>query len=243
MQVFAEEWNFLHQSVLSEEKDRKTSETKAPLRYKAMFIVLVLLILQSCTGIFLVMFYTIPVLSMISPRIGLLAKNETFILFGAVLLTGSIINSFVSLNVGRRPLLIISGVGVQLSYLVVVAASATTEWRQSLNLPDTYEWIIISMFLSSTFFATIGIMTIPLSLTVELLPYSACSMGNAMITSWAAFLLFIFAKIFPLLAEATNIWCLILFSAVASALVSIVTFFFVPETLGKTFDEIDRYFR
>lgn len=126
------------------------------------------------------------------------------------------------------------GMAVTAAILVVSAASP--------NFGHLGEWTSLAMFLLFVFFGTYGVMGIPWTLAVELLPTKLRSTGSSVIVSFGYLIMFFSAKIFPFVLDSCSTCLVFGFLALEATFFAIFVYFCVPETLNKSFVEIEQYF-
>lgn len=100
----------------------------------------------------------------------------------------------------------------------------------------------VSSFLNNFLFQ-IGLLTIPFTLLGEIYPSNARGLASGITLSAAFTMTFIVLKLYP---TFDNIWGsnnLFLFFGVMSLLSVIYVYFLVPETKGKTLQEIGEIFK
>lgn len=106
------------------------------------------------------------------------------------------------------------------------------------DLFDNFGWNKIVLFTLFIIFGSVGVMTIPWLLPVELLPHGARSVGCTVVTFYANLLLFLFEFILPSVLETFSVVLLFTFIAAISALMSVIFYCRVPETFDRSFGEI-----
>lgn len=206
--------------------------------YKPMCCLFILFLLQQLTGVYVVTVYAIKIFPQISPIVGKIFENESFVLFGILRFVTSIFGSLMSIKIGRKLLLLSSTLGMLLSCVYLTIGTATNNSKTSyLN-----EWLTIIMFLLFICFGTFGVMCIPWTLIVELIPTEARSIGSSILLSYSYILIFVFVKIFPFVMDVVRLCDIFAFFCVVLILLTIFVYIFIPETLGKSLLEIEQYF-
>lgn len=187
--------------------------------------------------------YALKIFYLVSPRVSQGVVNEAFVLFGVLRFASSIIGSILSSRYGRKTLLLSSSGGMAVTSAIMVVSVAILSSPSFSRVGYMCEWIAMSMFLLFIFFGTFGVMSIPWTLNVELLPTKMRSKGSATLVSFVYLVMFLLAKIFPFVTDSVNLCLVFAFLSVDAILLCIFVHFCVPETLGKSFHEIERYFR
>jgi len=243
-QIFAEEWRALRLSLRSDPgtSKKKSLDMLSPTVYKPFLIMFVLFLLQQLSFIYAVIIYAVKVIPFISPEFGQVVKSEAFALLGIVRFVGNILCSALSLKVGRRPLLLISSFGMAVACLLEAISPLILNGRVEPNLYYIYNWSLQIILYGFIFFSTIGVMSLPWTLMSEFLPQEVRSVGSAIIICYGYFLMFVAAKIFPFILQVFSTVMLFAFMSIISAITFAFVFFFVPETFGKSFSEIEKHF-
>lgn len=202
----------------------------------------ILFSLQQLSLIYALIIYAVKIFPFISPDLGNLVKSEAFALLGIVRFVGNILCSAMSLKLGRRPLLLISSFGMIVSSLLEVIVPFMWNGGVSTDFFYIYNWCLQIFLFGFVFFCTIGVMSLPWTLMSEFLPQEARSVGSAIMICYGYLLMFVVAKIFPYLLEIFSGLALFTFMSIISAIIFVFVYFFVPETLGKSYEEIEKYF-
>lgn len=190
----------------------------------ALMIVFILAIFQVFTGINAVVYYAPLVFQ------GLHMQNSAQIanyVVGTALVSGTFISIFLVDKLGRRALLMIS-FGVQAIPLIIIALFPT-------NIMLSVVCVFIYAFAFSIGLGPVFWLYVP-----EVFPLRARAIGVGIITFSQYLLNFIFSATFPNILNAIHFNIFYIF-AVLSLVAVAFTYFAVPETKGKTLEEIERY--
>ncbi|KAL6254775.1 hypothetical protein P5V15_014104 [Pogonomyrmex californicus] len=144
---------------------------------------------------------------------------------------------FVVDKFGRKNLLILSSIGVTISYL----ALGLHFYLLSLNFdPEKLTWLPITSLLSFNLFVSYGLATVPSTLLGEMFPANLKNLASLCIFSTNALLTFVFVKCFQsfvnLTGETIVFWSYGLFVLGAVPYVM----YLIPETTGKSLLEIQQ---
>lgn len=155
---------------------------------------------------------------------------------GAIQLVGSYTASLLIDRLGRKLLMVVSFAGTAICHAILASyvyiSDETTIDVKSLN------WIPVVAFSAMIFIAACGAMPVPYVLLGEILPDKIRNLGVTSVSciSWA--FTFILVKIFPILLVSIHLWgCIYVFSFCCVIAVAYILFA-VPETKGKSLDEI-----
>lgn len=103
-------------------------------------------------------------------------------------------------------------------------------------------WVgVVSILLVITFSA-VGFLVIPWTLIGEILPISVRGVGGGLMVSYAYVVMFMQVKSFPYMIDALEMSGTFYMFSLLSFISCVHIFFFLPETLGKRFDEIEAFF-
>lgn len=240
------EWECSRIEEASEEQGSTfhLSDLKDPGVFKPLLISVLLMVLQQMTGINAIMFYAENIFEQAHFKDSDLASVIVALI--QVIFTG--IAALIMDRAGRKVLLVISGVAMMISttafgvyfYLmskVPSAASAAAEPH-----PDLTWLALASMAIFIAGFA-IGWGPIPWLIMSEVIPIRVRGFAGAavVLSNWG--MAFVVTKSFQdmmtLLTSAGTFW---LFAGMC-ALNVVFTIFFVPETKGKTLEQIEAIFR
>ncbi|KAM3958026.1 facilitated trehalose transporter Tret1 [Aphomia sociella] len=200
-----------------------------------------LMFFQRFTGAHVFNFYAVSMFKktfrMMNPHGGAIATSVVQLL--ASCLSGMLID-----NVGRLPLLMISGVMMSIAlagfgsyaYYEDVIRNST-----NLNHADTgaYDWIPLVCVLTFTIAFSLGISPISALLIGELFPLEYRSTGSALATSFSHLCGFVNVKTAADFQIHIGLYGLFWMYAGISVLCLLFVVLFVPETKGREIDEMD----
>lgn len=204
---------------------------RSPQAWKPIIILFILFTLQQFSGVYIVVFYTIQILENafsveIDPFMNL-------VLIGLIRFLMALLSVFLSKRFGRKPLLATSGLGMA---LVILVAAGHIHFAGQGMIPG----ICILLYV---FFGSFGVSVIPWTLIGELLPLSVRGKGSGFLIAIAYIHMFVTVKLFIVVLDNIGIVSVFLIFSVCSFLLVIFVYFKIPETLGKTLQEIENYFK
>ncbi|KAF2882484.1 hypothetical protein ILUMI_23709 [Ignelater luminosus] len=217
--------------------------------YKPLIILLVLFLFQQLSGAYVIIFYAVDLFKEIGGHVGrTIDAYLALVLLGAIRFVMSIISAVISKRVGRRVLLFISGMGMCITsliagiymYLTVIPPEKLAELNITKTNDDNLTLICV---LGYVCLSSLGYLVIPWTLIGELLPVKVRGRLGGVMISVAYLLMFGTVKVFPFLLEIIQIQSLFYIFSVVNLCGVCFIFFFLPETLGKSFTEIERYFQ
>lgn len=237
LQVFDDEWKELTRTVEIEKEWTKRYDfiLFSPNVYKPLRILFILLTLQQLTFLPSFLTHTLEVLSNINPPSTLVTDIYSTSTIGFCRLLVNIISCIMFLKVGRRTFLVVSSVGMTVTSILLLILL-------QFNLLGHFGWNKIVVFTAFVMFGSAGVMTIPWSLTVELLPHGARGVGGTIATFYGNLLLCLLDSALPSILNTFTASLLFTFIAAASAILSAVCYKWVPETFDRSFGEIQLNF-
>jgi MFS transporter, SP family, galactose:H+ symporter len=212
------------------------SELLSPLLRPAMIVGVGLAVAQQITGINTVIYYAPTILKfagLSSAPAAILASVGV----GVVNLLLTLVAMQLIDRVGRRPLLLVSLAGMAVSVSVLGLAFSLTQFSGSLG------WVALASLMTYVGFFAVGLGPVFWLILSEIYPLRirgrAMSVGTA--ANWSANLIVAlsFLTLTQVLGKPATFW---LYGAV-SALAWFFAFFLVPETKGKTLEQIEAHWR
>lgn len=240
MQVYEAEWKRL-KSTLDAGPDFRLQPSffesirSSPAAYKPMAILVLLLLLQQLTGAYPTISYALPILKTVMPTAFPAATDtQSLAVLGAVRFMSSLLACMLSFHVGRKPLLMLSCVAMALSSALV---ATTQRYRDATAIPWPLCGVMLYVFSSS-----IGVIVFPWTMICELLSTPVRAVGGSLLVSYAYLLMFAVLKAFPYVLTAVSVPNVYLMFGAVSFSMAVYVYFVVPETLGKSFQEIEEHF-
>lgn len=217
---------------------------KEPIIYKPILMLIVIFTLQQLTGAYVLIVYAVNLFREVGSNYAINEYNS-LILLGVIRFVMSIISALISKNVGRRVLLISSAIGMLLSSLLAgsymyLAMDGTTPINAKT---DDYVILPLICLLLYVCFGSLGFLVIPWTLIGELLPTKVKGKMGGCLISFAYILMSIIIKSFPYILNYFKMRFLFLYMSVINLISIVYVYFYLPETLGKSFSEIESVFR
>ncbi|KAJ9599755.1 hypothetical protein L9F63_026397, partial [Diploptera punctata] len=201
---------------------------KRPEAYKPLIIMNAFFFFQQFTGILVVMMYTVNIVQDIGLDFdGYLAT----VIIGATRFVMSVAISYASKTQGRRVLCTLSGIGMTLSMTILAAFLSLT--RDGAIGRGELSWIPVTALVIFILSSTVGFYNLPF----------------AMVSSWIFYVhgiiifFLLLSKYFLLSKTHLNIIMFLLFYAVMCLAGTLTMYKFLPETHGKTLQEVEDSFR
>ncbi|XP_063287633.1 solute carrier family 2, facilitated glucose transporter member 8 [Pelobates fuscus] len=248
------EWEYrqIESSGDDQESSLRIAELRNPSIYKPFLIGIFLMVFQQFTGINAIMFYADTIFEEANFKNSSLAS----VIVGVIQVFFTAVAALIMDKAGRKVLLIISGITMAISatlfglYFKISAIPVNNSSRLLLpptDLPpspvDHLAWLALaSMCLFITGFA-LGWGPIPWLVMSEIFPLRArgIASGVCVVTNWGC--AFLVTKEFHNLMDYLTSYGTYWLFAGFCVLNVLFTVFCVPETKGKTLEQIERYFQ
>lgn len=203
-------------------------------------LILTYFFFQQFSGVFVIVFYAVDIVEEVKVTMD---PYLAICLIATTRMVAAIIVGILSKKFGRRPLSLVSGAGMTIcmislaAYLVLLSeGKITNEMVQRLG------WIPIFLLMAYFFTSTLGFLTMPFAMAAEVFPSKIRGMASGSITCLAYIFNFIIVKIYPTMMRDMGNYKVFFFYGSISLIGTIFIAVFLPETKGKTLQEIEEYF-
>ncbi|XP_044729999.1 facilitated trehalose transporter Tret1-like [Chrysoperla carnea] len=214
---------------------------KDPIVYKPFIILATIFLLQQLTGCYVIIFYAVDIFNSIGGHLGVYADAYvSLVLLGSIRFIIAVIVAIVSKRIGRRQLLIVSSTGMGLSTLCIVISMILHPDTQKEQNGNPFILICVLAYVS---FSAFGLLVIPWSLIGELLPVKVRGKLGGLMISIAYICMFIALKLWPIYFDQFGALIMFTFLTVICFTMSTYVYIKLPETLGKSFEEIEGCFK
>ncbi|XP_050302610.1 solute carrier family 2, facilitated glucose transporter member 8-like isoform X2 [Anthonomus grandis grandis] len=250
-QVYEEQFQRILDSPQSNPRDQKSDLKfyKKPIVWKPLVILLILFICQQLSSAYVIIFYAVDIFKKIGgnfKHIGLIDEFVALILLGSIRFVMAIVLAVISRKVGRRTLMFVSGVGmIVTSFLVglyMFLSHKSTLDKEVESQTESDGTIAVVLVLCYICFSSFGWLVIPWTLIGELLPVKVRGVLGGVVVSVAYVVMFLVVKLAPYLMENVRLEFLFFGLSVENVVGVLFLYFYLPETLGKTFDDIANCF-
>lgn len=218
----------------SGKKKSKWRELKKPELYKPLSIMIAFFAFQQFSGIFVIFVYA----AQFSREAGVaIDPLLSAVYIGLTRVVTTILMAFISDKFGRKPPAMFSGVGMFLSMmgLAVVAVYPLKD--------TTYNWVPAFLLIAFIFSSTLGFLTLPFAMIAEMYPQKTRGFAAGLTICAAYFMSFINIKVYPNLVGTLGNEVIFIFYGVVSLMGVVFVYILLPETKGKTLQEIENLFR
>jgi len=169
-------------------------------------------------------------------------KYLAAVILGIVRLTSTIVACVLCRRCGRRPLTMVSSIGCGFSMIGLGGYIWLKQYWMANNLPLVATWFPVVCIFSYTVTCTLGFLVIPWVMIGEVYPVQVRGIIGGLTTMCAHIFVFMVVKTYPFLASAlTRHGTFILYGCI-SLFGTIYFYTYLPETKGKTLQEIEDYF-
>ncbi|XP_033349467.1 facilitated trehalose transporter Tret1-like isoform X2 [Bombus vosnesenskii] len=200
-----------------------------PSVWKPFLVLCAFFALQQMSGIYIILFYTVSILE----DIGIdLNEYSASVGIGVIRLFASIAGAGLANSFGRKALAFVSGLGMAIS-----AVGVALSYRFKLS-----SVVSLACIGGHVGFSMIGFLTLPWVMTSELYPLRFRGSLGGITTSIVQMLTFATIKMYPNLQPIVGIEYFMWTFAVASSLGAAFALTILPETRGRSLDEIENGF-
>lgn len=204
---------------------------------KPFFIMVGYFFFQQFSGTFVVIYYAVDITIEAGVKID---GNLAAILIGIARLLGTIFVSYACRKLGRRLPSILSGAGMTLFMGILSAYSWAISTGYKIDDNGLIPVISIVMYILA---GTLGFLVLPFAMIGELYPARVKDIFSGMTTCLAYVFSFVALKVYPDMLEAFDKHGVFLFYTILSLLGTIFVLLFLPETKGKTLQQIEESFK
>ncbi|CAK9833643.1 Facilitated trehalose transporter Tret1 [Anthophora retusa] len=171
-----------------------------------------------------------------------LNKYLAAVILGVVRLSSTIAACILCRKCGRRPLTMVSSIGCGISMVGLGGYIWLKEYWAANNVTIAVTWFPVFCIFAYTITCTLGFLVIPWIMIGEVYPVQVRGIIGGLTTMAAHSFIFTVVKTYPFLASAlTRHGTFILYGCI-SLLGTIYFYLCLPETKGKTLQEIEDYF-
>jgi hypothetical protein len=225
---------------IRKENNEKSSNTKSFVEaftrkssLKALFISLIVMILQQVCGATGIVFYAKKIFQ--SAKTELNDDLQTIIVGVAFTITTFLAILFID-RLGRRMLLLISGTGITLCHITLATFFYLQE--SSKENVEKIGWLPIMALTFFIIFYAFGLGPIPFVIVGEILPADIKGKAAAIVMISCELVIFLITKFFPVFVAAFGNGTNFMVFAGLTIMGTLLVFIFVSETKGKSLIEI-----
>lgn len=207
---------------------------------RPFLLIITFFFFQQFSGTFSIVFYAVNIVE--QARVTVDAYLVT-VLIGVVRLLASLTACIVSRKVGRRPLSLFSSVGMTLSmFLLGVYLVVVEEKSLSSESTSDLQWIPIVLLLIYFLTSSVGFLIMPFAMNAEIFPIKIRGRATGTAACIGYLFNFIVVKIYPDMAGSMMSYGVFFFYGSFALVGGVFVYFLLPETKGKSYEEIEAYF-
>ncbi|XP_069699259.1 facilitated trehalose transporter Tret1-2 homolog isoform X2 [Periplaneta americana] len=231
----------MSQDVKKETFTEQLSYLRQPEAYKPLLILNAFTFFQHFSGCTIIMFYALSIVSDMGVNVDTYVAT---VVLSVARLVVVVALSYASKRFGRRALCNVSGVGMSLS-LTALALFSGLMHADVIDSEEAYRfnWIPVTSLLLFVVTSSLGFFWLPASMMGELFPTKIRGSAAGFTGLMGCCLFFLVVKLYPYLKETMRYHNVFILYAVISVIGTIVMYFYLPETQGKTLAEIEQYFK
>ncbi|KAG5677827.1 hypothetical protein PVAND_007551 [Polypedilum vanderplanki] len=211
----------------------------APSCLKPFMILVVYFMLYQFSGVNTITFYAVEIFQDSGAEMD---KYTATIILGALRFLFTIVGCVALRRCGRRPLSFISGVGCAITMLGLGIYLYYKQLWEKEGIAPMYTWVPVACIFIFIITCTLGFLVVPWIMIGELYPMKVRGIVGGMTTCAAHTFVFMVVKTYPLLTHAVERHGAFIIYGLISILATIFFYFYLPETKGKTLQEIEDYF-
>ncbi|KAL2740650.1 facilitated trehalose transporter Tret1-like isoform X2 [Vespula squamosa] len=210
-----------------------------PNALKPYTLLFIYFLIYQFSGTNVITFYAVEIFNDSGTTIN---KYLAAVILGIVRLASTIAACIACRRCGRRSLTMVSSVGCGLSMIGLGGYMWLKEYWVINHLPFVATWIPVFCIFSYTVTCTLGFLVIPWIMIGEVYPVQVRGIIGGLTTMTAHSFIFIVVKTYPFLASALTNHGTFIFYGCISLFGTIYFYICLPETKGKTLQEIEDYF-
>lgn len=210
---------------------------------KPFFIILTFCILQILSGSYIVIFYSISLISSASGCPEDDINNVTVAIMTALVrVVMSLVTTVSLFKFGRRKIGVISGIGTAFACLMLVGYLILKKFH-IVNLDYHYNSAVIgSLIMVYVALNTFGIFSLPCMMMSEVLPSTVRGFVSGILLTTINLIIFSTTKLYPYIAKILGPGGVFFCFAIVSIITTVYVYLFLPETKDRPLTQIEQYF-
>ncbi|XP_043257845.1 facilitated trehalose transporter Tret1-like [Colletes gigas] len=210
-----------------------------PNALKPFMLLLLYFLIYQWSGTNVITFYAVEIFKDSGSTLN---KYLAAVILGVVRLGSTIVACILCRRCGRRPLTMVSSVGCGLSMVGLGGYMWLKSYWTANNLPLVATWFPILCIFAYTITCTLGFLVIPWIMIGEVYPVQVRGIIGGLTTMTAHLFIFTVVKTYPFMASALTRHGTFITYGCISLFGTIYFYTCLPETKGKTLQEIEDYF-
>ncbi|XP_063930342.1 facilitated trehalose transporter Tret1-like [Zophobas morio] len=234
-----DEFDTLCKAVSRQEQSKKARVTDlftVASNRKACMIYVIICLTNKFSGKNPCLFYTTMIFEEAGSRI---SSDLSTIIYCSVELVATLVAIFVVDKFGKKPLMIVSTVGCSVSVFFLAAYFYVKDWYP--HVVESIDWLPITSLVAYNVLFSIGLAFGAVSVLSELFPTSVKAVALGTADTFSVSMGAIASKLFQITKDEFGMYVPFWFFSVCTGVGLIFIVKFVPETKGKTLEEIQQY--
>ncbi|XP_049866386.1 facilitated trehalose transporter Tret1-like isoform X2 [Pectinophora gossypiella] len=211
----------------------------APSAMKPFCILAIYFFIYQWCGVNTITFYAVEVFGASGAT---LDKYWLTISMGILRVIFTVVGCIMCRRFGRRPLTFVSAIGCGSTMISLAIYMYFVSYWKANNQPPMYSWIPVASIFIFMICCTLGYLIIPWVMIGEVYPTQVRGVIGGLTTMAAHLSVFSVVKTFPFLKHALNDYGVFALYGSMSICGIAFFYFFLPETKGRTLQEIEDYF-
>ncbi|CRK92768.1 CLUMA_CG006249, isoform A [Clunio marinus] len=211
----------------------------APSCLKPFGILFIYFMLYQFSGVNTITFYAVEIFQDSGTN---LDKYTCTVILGALRFTFTILACILLRRSGRRPLSFISGFGCGITMIGLGIYMRYKAIWDAQNIAPVHTWIPVACIFIFMITCTLGFLVVPWVMIGELYPMKIRGIVGGMTTCAAHCFVFIVVKTYPFMTHLIERHGVFILYGCISFVGGIFFYFYLPETKGRTLQEIEDYF-
>ncbi|KAJ9597741.1 hypothetical protein L9F63_011349 [Diploptera punctata] len=213
-----------------------------PYILKSFFIIHIFNLLQIPCGLGLLTTYTVDMLNAIQRNEPVISGYDATIIISALKVVFLLISAYILYRVGRRPIAIISGIGSSLPAIAISVLLYIQDGDNKIMSANDEAWVNFSLVLVYVIMNTLGFYCLTYTMIGEMLPAKVRGFLFGYILALNYLVGGGVTKAYPSMVDAFQMKGLFLMFGISNVICTLFVFIFLPETFGRTLEEIEDYF-
>lgn len=210
-----------------------------PSALKPFFILTLYFLIYQFSGVNPVTFYAVEIFQYSGATMD---KNVATILLGIVRVVFTVVSCVLMHRYGRRSLTFVSSIGCGITMVLLgIYMYMGLQWKAE-NIEPQATWIPVAALMVFTIASVIGYLVVPWVMIGEVYPTQVRGLIGGVTTCCCHFFIFVVVKTYPMLQELISRHGAFIFYGIISLLGTIFFYLCLPETKGRTLQEIEDYF-
>ncbi|XP_018565926.1 facilitated trehalose transporter Tret1-like isoform X2 [Anoplophora glabripennis] len=225
---------------IPEQMLRKVKYLLKPYSLKPFGLVFTYFFFQQLSGTFVIIFYAIDIVRNAGV---ILDPYITIVMVALTRVVTAVLVGFLSKKFGRRPLSIVSGTGMMLCMFTLACYNLLIDQgRISESLRSNLTLLPLLAVMLYFFTSTLGFLPVPFALAAEYFPTKIRGTASGLLTGCGYIFNFLAVKIYPTMVDSMRSTGVFFFYGCTSLVGTVFLICLLPETRGKTQEEILEYF-